>query len=56
MTKMMSRSPYWGDDITFVNRFAIFANMMVRDHMSALSDARATFDRSHLVPNNRRQR
>ena len=28
-----------------------FANMMVRDHTSALSDARATFDRSHLVPN-----
>jgi putative membrane protein len=28
-----------------------FANMMVRDHTGALSDARATFDRSHLVPN-----
>jgi putative membrane protein len=28
-----------------------FANMMVRDHTSALSDARATFDRSRLVPN-----
>jgi putative membrane protein len=28
-----------------------FANMMVRDHTGALSDARAVFDRSHLVPN-----
>jgi putative membrane protein len=27
-----------------------FANMMVRDHTGALSDARAVFDRSHLVP------
>jgi putative membrane protein len=28
-----------------------FANMMVRDHTGALSDARAVFDRSRLVPN-----
>jgi putative membrane protein len=32
-----------------------FANMMVRDHTSALSDARAVFDRSKLVPNTTNQ-
>src|SRR4051794_36469034 len=32
-----------------------FANMMVRDHTSALSDARAVFGRSNLVPNSSNQ-